>query len=103
VYGSDKLAAIALNSFKTFGVTLYHDMEETCCGDSSVIQRDVPNIVIMESPVYYHTDHDSPNIVPEAGLEAAGRAFAKIVDDVNKVERRDLLHQSPTGTTSGKQ
>ena len=103
VYGSDKLAAIALNSFKTFGVTLYHDMEDTCCGDSSVIQRDVPNIVIMESPVYYHTDHDSPNIVPEAGLEAAGRAFAKIVDDVNKVERRDLLHQSPTGTTSGRQ
>jgi hypothetical protein len=102
VYGSDKLASIALNAFKTFGVTLYHDMEDTCCGDSSVIQRDVPNIVIMESPVYYHTDHDSPNIVPDAGLEAAGRAFAKIVDDVNKVERRDLLYQAPTGTASGR-
>ena len=39
VYGSDKLASIALNAFKTFGVTLYHEMEDTCCGDSSVIQR----------------------------------------------------------------
>jgi hypothetical protein len=98
VYGSDKLASIALNAFKTFGVTVYHDMEETCCGDSSAIQRDVPNVVLMESPVFYHTDHDTPDIVPDAGLEAAARAYARIVDDVNKVERRDLQYGAATST-----
>ena len=100
VYGSSKLASIALNAFKTFGVTVYHDMEEVCCGDSSAIQRDVPNVVIMESPVYYHTDHDSPDVVPAAGLEAAGRAYAKIVDQVNKVERRDLQYEAATSSAN---
>jgi hypothetical protein len=103
VYGSSKLSSIALNAFRTFGVTLYHEMEDTCCGDSSAIQRDVPNVVIMESPVYYHTDHDSPDVVPESGLEAAGRAYAKIVDEVNKVERRELQYEATTSTAAGKQ
>ena len=103
VYGSSKLASIALNAFKTFGVTVYHDMEEVCCGDSSAIQRDVPNVVIMESPVYYHTDHDRPDVVPEVGLEAAGRAYAKIVDQVNKVERRDLQYEAATSSANRKQ
>ena len=101
MYGSNKLSSIALNAFRTFGVTVYHEMEDTCCGDSSAIQRDVPNVVIMESPVYYHTDHDSPDVVPEAGLEAAGRAYAKIVDEVNKVERRDLVYEATTSTANG--
>ena len=70
VYGSDTLAALSHRAWRTFGVTTYHDMEERCCGDSSAISRDVPNIVLMESPVFYHTDHDSPDIVPEAGVEA---------------------------------
>ncbi len=103
VYGSSKLATLALNAFKTFGVTVYHEMEETCCGDSSAIQRDVPNVVLMESPVYYHTDHDRPDVVPEAGLEAAGRAYAKLIDQVNKVERRDLLYEAPTSSANRQQ
>jgi hypothetical protein len=103
VYGSEKLATIALNAFKTFGVTVYHDMEETCCGDSSQIQRDVPNVVLMESPVYYHTDQDRPDIVPEPGLAAAARAYAKLVDDVNKVEKRELAYDAATSTAAGQQ
>jgi len=101
VYGSDRLSSIAHNAFRTFGVTVYHDMEERCCGDSIAISHDVPNIVLMESPVYYHTDQDSPDIVPAAGLEAAARAYAKIVDEVNKVERRDLLLAPQTSTARG--
>ena len=85
------------------GVTVYHEMEDTCCGDSIAIQHDVPNVVIMESPVYYHTDRDTPDVVPNVGLEAAGRAYAKIVDEVNKVERRDLLYGATTSTANGKQ
>jgi hypothetical protein len=102
VFGSDRLAAVALNAFKTFGVTVYHDMEERCCGDSSAIQRDVPNVVLMESPVYYHTNFDTPDIVPEAGLEAAARAYAKLIDEVNKLQRRDLLPEAAATTTSGR-
>jgi hypothetical protein len=103
VYGSDRLAKLALNAFRTFGVTVYHDMEETCCGDSSQIQRDVPNVVLMESPVYYHTDQDRPDIVPDQGLAAAARAYAKLVDEVNKVERRELAYEAATSTAAQQQ
>jgi hypothetical protein len=98
VFGSDKLAALSHHAFRTFGVTTYHDMEERCCGDSSAISLDVPNVVLMESPVFYHTDHDTPDIVPEAGIEAAARAYAKIIDEVNKMQRRDLMPQAAVPT-----
>jgi hypothetical protein len=101
VYGSEKLASVALETFRNFGVTLYHDMEERCCGDSSAVQQDVPNVVLMESPVFYHTDHDSPDIVPEAGLEAVGRAYAKLIDEVNKLQRSDLVAKPLTSTAGG--
>jgi Zn-dependent M28 family amino/carboxypeptidase len=103
VYGSPKLASVALDTFKDFGVTVYHDMETRCCGDSSAVQRDVPNVVLMESPVFYHTDHDRPDIVPDAGLEAVARAYAKLIDQVNKLERSDLLVVQPTSTAGGQQ
>ena len=103
VFGSDKLASLALNAFRTFGVTTYHDMETQCCGDSIAIQHDVPNVVLMESPVYYHTDQDTPDIVPAAGLEAAARAYAKLIDEVNKVERRELLPEVASTTSSGQE
>jgi hypothetical protein len=99
VFGSDKLASLALNAFRTFGVTVYHDMETQCCGDSSAIQRDVPNVVLMESPVYYHTDQDTADIVPDAGLAAVGRAYAKLIDEVNKVSRRELLPEAAATTS----
>jgi hypothetical protein len=96
VNGSDKLASLALNAYRTFGVTIYDDMEGPCCGDGSQIQRDAPVVQLIESPVFYHSDHDRPDIVPAAGLESVARAYAKIVDDVNKLERTDLLARSAT-------
>ena len=35
-------------------------------------------------------DLDTPALVPEPGLEAAVRAFAKIIDEVNKVDIASL-------------
>ena len=50
---------------------------------------DAPSFHIIDH-AFYHTDLDTAAIVPEAGLEAAVRAFAKIMDDVNKVDLNDL-------------
>jgi hypothetical protein len=96
VNGSDKLAAVALSAYRLFGVTIYHEMEGACCGDGSQVQKDAPVVQLIESPVFYHSDHDRPDIVPAAGLESVSRAYAKIVDEVNKLERSDLQAQSVT-------
>jgi hypothetical protein len=37
---------------------------------------------------------DTPEIVPNIGLAAATRSFAKIIDEVNRMEIRDLVRHS---------
>ena len=89
--GSDKLAAIVLNAYKNFGVTIYEDMDPIASGDMGSIERDVPSLQLIESALYYHTDQDRPDYVPAAGLEAVARAYAKIIDDVNQLQRAELV------------
>lgn len=38
---------------------------------------------------FYHTSMDTPDLVPAAGLQSAVQAFAKIVDEVNRMDLRD--------------
>jgi hypothetical protein len=91
VNGSDKLASLLLNDFRIFGVTIYDEMEPIASGDMQHAQLDAPSVQIIESPMYYHTDYDRPDLVPIPGVEAVARAYAKLVDDVNKIDRRELL------------
>ena len=44
---------------------------------------------MIESNEFYHSDMDV-DAVPAVGLEGIGRAFAKIIDDVNQLDLRDL-------------
>lgn len=100
INGSSTLASLALNAYKTFGVTVYDKMEASASGDMGHVDRDAPAIQMIESPAWYHTDHDTPEVVPAPGLEAVARAYAKIIDQVNKIERRQLLPDGTVGTSS---
>ena len=102
VYGSDKLAELALTAYKTFGVAVYGDMEPNASGDMGQVSLDAPSVQMIESPAFYHTDHDTPEVVPAPGLEAVGRAYAKLIDTVNKVDRRDLVGKPAGNTSAGK-
>ncbi|PYQ74845.1 MAG: hypothetical protein DMG04_09245 [Acidobacteria bacterium] len=89
VGGSDRLKAIVADSFKTFGVAIYSRPETRPGGELGVVYTDAPSFHIIDH-AFYHTDLDTAVIVPEAGLEAAVRAFAKIIDEVNKVDIQNL-------------
>jgi Zn-dependent M28 family amino/carboxypeptidase len=91
VNGSDKMAEIVINTYKTFGVTIYDVMDPFTTGDMSHCDHDAPAIQLIESAVFYHTNHDTPEIVPEPGLEAVARSYAKIIDQINKLDRKELL------------
>jgi peptidase M28-like protein len=96
VHGSDRLASIALNAYKTFGVSVFEGMEPSASGDMGQIQRERPAIQLITSPIYYHSEHDRPVDVPAAGLEAVARAYAKIIDEANKLSRAELEDRGPT-------
>ena len=67
----------------------------------SHIDRDAPSVQLIESALFYHTDQDRPDYVPEPGLEAVARAYAKIIDDANTMSRAELLPDSAPTTARG--
>jgi peptidase M28-like protein len=95
VGGSDRLKGIVANAFREFGVAIYSRPETRPGGELGVVFTDAPSFHIIDH-TFYHTDLDTTAIVPEAGLEAAVRAFAKIIDEVNEVNLVAL--KAPRGT-----
>lgn len=95
VGGSDRLKAIVANSFKTFGIAIYSRPETRPGGELGVVYTDAPSFHIIDHAIY-HTDLDRAELVPEPGLEAAVRAFAKIIDEVNTVDVAALRAQQGT-------
>ena len=93
VYGSDRLMNIAQKAFLEFGVNLVAEMDPNASGDMGHIERDAPSIQVIDSPEIKHTDWDLPEFVPDAGLAAVARAYAKIIDEVNNLPLSSLQRQ----------
>ena len=86
--GKDRpeLRTIAWNAFKEFGVPVTMDPSPTPpASDMTYFYRFVPGVDASEYHSYFHTDWETPEVVPWTGLEASTRAFAKIIDEVNKL------------------
>jgi hypothetical protein len=92
IFGSDRLASIALDAWKRFGVTLFDTMEPHAPGDISHIHRDVPNLQLIDAQPVYHTN--APDIVPAPALEAVARSYAKILREVDRLDRADIAPRS---------
>ena len=104
VNGSRQLFDIVLGAYRTFGVNIVGDMDPSASGEIGAIDLVAPSVQLIHSPEIKHTDQDVPEIVPPAGLEAVGRAFAKIIDGVNTLDRTAVLPASaPSGSGSRQQ
>jgi hypothetical protein len=89
VHGSDRLAAIVRDSFALFGVPTQMEQGGSA-GQLRPVQWDAPSFYLHNKGVYYHASADTPDIVPAAGLRTATQAFARIFDEVNRLELQDL-------------
>jgi hypothetical protein len=90
VGGSDQLKNIVMKDFKDYGMALFSRPEARPGGELGQVFTDAPSFHIIDQ-IVYHTDMDTLNAVPAAGLEQSAHVFAKIIDDVNKVEMNALL------------
>ncbi len=90
VGGSQRLKDIVMKDFKDYGMALYSRPEGRPGGELGIFYQDAPSFHIIDHTVY-HTDMDNLNAVPAAGLEQSAHVFAKIIDDVNKVDMSALL------------
>jgi hypothetical protein len=80
-----ELAGIAVQAFKEFGVPLLTEPNpRPPAGDLGRLYRFTPGVATSEFFHYFHTDRETPETVPWTGLQATTRAYAKIIDEVNK-------------------
>ncbi|MGH9321936.1 MAG: M28 family peptidase [Vicinamibacteria bacterium] len=81
-----ELQHIAANAFREFGVSLYLEpLPRPPAGDLGRHFRYVPGVATSDFHHYFHTDRETPETVPWTGLEATTRAYARIIDEVNKL------------------
>jgi len=97
VGGSDRLRKLVRDTFREFGVALYHKSEVSPGGELSQIYRNAPSVHIIDH-VIYHTTLDTPELVPAWGLEDATRAFLKIIDNANTMKKAEIAAASTDQT-----
>jgi hypothetical protein len=81
-----ELQAIAVKAFADFGVPLLREPNvRPPLGDLGRLFRFTPGVATSDFHHYFHTDRETPATVPWTGLEATTRAYARIIDEVNKL------------------
>ena len=89
VNGSSRLLQIANSAFDAFGVPRWV-AQGGPSGEFSRVRNLVPSLGLMHAWALLHTDAETAASIPAAGLAAVTRAYAKIIDEVNKVDVADL-------------
>jgi hypothetical protein len=84
-------------------VAITADMDPGASGEMGSIARDAPSMQVITSPEVKHTEQDTEEWVPAIGLEQIARAYARIIDEVNKLDRRDVLPARAPGRTGAGQ
>ncbi len=87
-----QLTKIARDAFREFGLPIWAQPSDVPPGgDVGPFVGFLPGIVAQSNDfMYMHTTGDTPDNVAWSGLEAATRAYARIVDEVNKIPLSDL-------------
>jgi hypothetical protein len=87
-----KLQAAAVAAFKEFGLTTWmQPSPQPPGGDLGRFYWFLPGVATSDNSfLAFHTTADTPETVPWTGLQNAARAYAKIIDEVNKMTLADL-------------
>jgi Zn-dependent M28 family amino/carboxypeptidase len=91
-----QLTKIAREALREFGLPIWAEPSTNPPGgDLGPFAPFIPGVVVQSNDfIYMHTTGDTPENVAWTGLEAATRAYAKIVDEVNKLPL-SALQQAP--------
>jgi hypothetical protein len=92
-----QLQAIVWKAFKEFGQPAEFDPSPAPpAGDGGAYFHFLPTVSASEYHTYFHTEWETPEMVPWTGLEAATRAYAKVIDEVNKLPLSALQRPEET-------
>ena len=97
-----ELEKIAGDAFHELGVSVWaHPSQTPPSGDLGPFYWFLPGVVAQANDFrYMHTNGDTPEDVPWSGLESVTRAYAKIVDEVNKLPLSALQRPAEENPTA---
>ena len=90
VGGNDHFKKLIVGVLDRFGVATYENTEQSPGGELSRLWQDAPSFHVIDQ-IFYHTDMDTSEYVPAAGLENVTRSYARIIDEVNREPRQAFL------------
>ncbi|MBZ5607210.1 MAG: M28 family peptidase [Acidobacteriia bacterium] len=91
VGGSPKLEQIVVKAYDSFGVATYDTPERTPAGEiGRYYQHAASSLQVIDTGLYWHSDHETAEIIPPTELAATTRAYAKIITDINALDIKDL-------------
>jgi len=88
--GSPSALGVVMDSFNRFNVGVTGDMDPGASGEMGRVARMVPSMQVITSPEIKHTEQDTPDWVPAVGLEQIARAYARIIDGLNALDRQQI-------------
>ena len=98
VHGSPLLTDIAVKAWERFGEPIYQEPEPILVtGEMAPFYKFAPSLQVIDTGAYLHSDMEDASMVPWTGLQVITRAYAKIVNEVNRFEIKDL---NPGGASS---
>jgi hypothetical protein len=105
VSASPAATRIVLDNLHRFSVGIMGDMDARAIGEITPIYLDAPSIQVITSPEIKHTEQDTAEWVPASGLEQIARAHSRIIDELNRLSRDQILgapvRAGPTGGETG--
>jgi len=94
INGSDRFAMIVFDAYRRFGVGIW-DWEMYDGGGIGPFAREWTSLQLLESPVFFSSDHDRDDIVTPPGLEAVARAYSRIIEQSGALTRAELQQTLP--------
>jgi hypothetical protein len=89
------LAKIVTNALDTFGVATLLQSDASGGGETGRYNHYAPAAQVYSLGFVFHTDHETPDTVSGPGMASVTRAYAKIIDDVNAVDLKDMRASMP--------
>ena len=87
--GTDRFREMVKKTWRDFGVAIYAAPETRPGGELGAYPSLAPSLHIIDH-TFYHTSMDTPALVPASGLQNTTQAFAKIIDEVNRMEMSEV-------------
>lgn len=87
--GTDRFRDMVRQTWRDFGVATYAAPENNPGGELGAFPPVAPSLHIIDH-TFYHTSMDTPELVPATGLQNTVQAFAKIIDEVNRMDMAEI-------------